>query len=247
VRAAATATTRTQRRAASARSRPSASARVPVRDAPAPDELRTRGPGLLSRLLRQGKEASGRDRRVLPGILPSERLLRTGGDARTRGRQQRAGSAASRRGDCSYSSIPAASRQLGGCLQSAPFVAEQKSRPALLLVVHSGSVTRPDRHASFHAGSRSRRRGGPWDEDRRGRDPSIRCAATSRSRTGFSRRPRASARPRTRRSVMTAATRSPEGRARAGDRRTVSREAQRALEAVRGAPPGGCRVIAPSG
>jgi hypothetical protein len=75
------------------------------------------------------KQLSARDQSALSEVVPSERALCTGGDARTRGRQQRAGSPASRRGDCSDSSNAAVWRSAASVLRSREAVAETR-RPA---------------------------------------------------------------------------------------------------------------------
>jgi hypothetical protein len=74
----------------------------------------------------RGTQPRLRPRLGRPRVGPGERAARTGGDARIRARQQRTGSPASRRVDCSDSSIPAARRPFASGPLSAPFIAKEQ-------------------------------------------------------------------------------------------------------------------------
>jgi hypothetical protein len=141
-----------------------------ARDLRAPDRRRPRtrprppqgaaaGPGMIearrrggvrgaSRMTPASRRRCGHSRAATPDARrssSSERALRTGGDACTRGRQQRTGPSASRRGDCSDSSIPAASGRWNQCAKTAPLL---RSRSLTLRSCSSGAGVCPDSRLS---------------------------------------------------------------------------------------------------
>jgi hypothetical protein len=100
-----------------------------------------------------------------------------GGDARTRGRQQRAGAAASRRGDCSDSSDSAASGRSKRCARTAP-LPRSRSLPRVRTIRRISPVT-PGRARSSCRSPRSARAATSRASLSRAGAPSRRCSRAS--------------------------------------------------------------------